>query len=216
MSSVPSRSSIDPHLLKYLSRHPSFQHASSAKEFLQHAFYFNHLPPNTVATNLPRHFLGNGSSKLNTENATSPVKYSPSSTATTMSGGKIDSQSMSTGNGSMKKSTKEAFVFDQWLQPPVGSIIQGPPCSQADSSSSSSSSAASSSRASVAPLKTDTLLSSGKLMSFSFNRFSRFDCERGKARIDRASGSLSLVDLSRVSVKYIVLSFRSIEISFEY
>ena len=199
MSPVSSRSSIDPHLLKYLSRLPSFHHASSAKEFLQHAFYFNPLPPNTVATNLPRHLLGNGLSKLNTENATSPVKYSPSSSTTTAMSGKIDPQSMSTGNGPTKKSTsqpaKEAFVFDQWLQPPLGSIIQGPPCSQADSSSSSSSSsssAASSSGQTAAPLKTETLLSSGKWMSLSLA--ARSDCSLSRVHlsflsVDRLNGN---------------------------
>ncbi len=146
----PSVSSFDPQLLKLLARHhqqlQQQQQQPSAKEFLQHAFYYNHPPPNTVATNLPRHLLGNGSSKLNTENSGSNLKLSSSSTTIN---GKIESSN----DCQIKKPTKEALSFDQWLQPPLGSLIQGPPCLQSDNSMSSSSAAN--------DLKSETILSSG-------------------------------------------------------
>ena len=153
----PSVSSFDPQLLKLLARHhhQQFQQQQpSAKEFLQHALYYNHPPPpNTVATNLPRHLLGNGSSKLNTENSLSNLKLSSSSSSTI--NGKID-QSQSLLDSQMKKSTiqqtKDTLAFDQWLQPPLGSLIQGPPCLQPDTSTSSST---------VTDLKSETILSSG-------------------------------------------------------
>jgi hypothetical protein len=158
-SVAPSISSIDPQLLKLLARHHQQLHQQpSAKEFLQHAYYFNHPPPNTVATNLPRHLLGNGLSKLNTENSLSNLKLSSSSTTIN---GKIDSQQSST-DSQLKKPTiqqsKEALNFDQWLQPPLGSMIQRPPCLAADTSSSSSA---------AAGFKSETVLSSGMFTSFS-------------------------------------------------
>ena len=131
-----STSSFDPQLLKLLAHHSQFQQTNT-KEFLQHAFYYNHPPPNAVATNLPRHFLGNGSSKLNTEN-------SGSSFSSLIHHGKTDSQT--------KKSLselKESNDFDQWLQPPIGSLIQGPPCIQSDKPST------------IKDLKSETTLSSG-------------------------------------------------------
>jgi hypothetical protein len=145
----PSVSSFDPQLLKLLARHHQQlqQQQPSAKEFLQHAFYYNHPPPNTVATNLPRHLLGNGSSKLNTENSGSNLKLS-SSLSSTANNGKIESSN----DCQIKKSTKETLGFDQWLQPPLGSLIQGPPCLQSDTSTSSST---------VNDLKSETILSSG-------------------------------------------------------
>jgi hypothetical protein len=155
-SVAPSISSIDPQLLKLLARHHQQLHQQpSAKEFLQHAYYFNHPPPNTVATNLPRHLLGNGLSKLNTENST---KLSSSSVATI--NGKIDQQQLPTSSQIKKatiQQTKEAHAFDQWLQPPLGSIIQGPPCLQADTSSSSTA---------TAGFKCETTLSSGMFITF--------------------------------------------------
>ncbi len=134
-------SSIDPQLLKLLARH--HQQQPSAKEFLQHAFYYNLPPPNTVATNLPRHLLGNGLSKLNTENSVSNLKLSTSN-------GKIDRHHLSI-DSQIKKPPKETLTFDQWLQPPLGSIIQGPPCLEADTS--------------VATSKSETILSSGMFIS---------------------------------------------------
>jgi len=161
-SVVPSISSFDPQLLKLLARHHQQlqQQQPSAKEFLQHAFYYNHPPPNTVATNLPRHLLGNGLSKLNTENSTSNLKLS--SLSATING-KIDQQQISNDSQIKKPTTqqaKEALGFDQWLQPPLGSMIQGPPCIQADTSTSSSS---------AGDLKSETILSSG-MNSYLFNR----------------------------------------------
>ncbi|CAF3727740.1 unnamed protein product [Rotaria socialis] len=158
-SSVASSiSSFDPQLLKLLARHHHhFNQQPSAKEFLQHAFYFNHAPPNTVATITPRHHLSNGLSKLNTENSTSNKLLSPS----TINNGKLDQQqTISPTNTQIKKpatqqQVKDVLAFDQWLQPPLGSIIQGPPCVQADTASSSSSSAAAGS-------KGETTLSSGE------------------------------------------------------
>jgi hypothetical protein len=154
-----SISSFDPQLLKLLARHHQhLQQQPSAKEFLQHAFYYNHPSPNTVAPNLPRHLLGNGLSKLNTENSLSNLKLSSSSTTIN---GKIDSQQSST-DSQLKKPTiqqsKEALNFDQWLQPPLGSMIQRPPCLAADTSSSSSA---------AAGFKSETVLSSGMFISFS-------------------------------------------------
>ncbi|CAF5145798.1 unnamed protein product, partial [Rotaria magnacalcarata] len=61
--------------------------------------------------------------------------------------GKLDQQqTISPTNTQIKKpatqqQVKDVLTFDQWLQPPLGSIIQGPPCVQADTASSSSSSA---------------------------------------------------------------------------
>jgi hypothetical protein len=150
----PSVSSFDPQLLKLLARHHQQLQQPSAKEFLQHAFYYNHPPPNTVATNLPRHLLGNGSSKLNTENSGSTLKLSSSSTAIN---GKIDQQQSSNDCQLKKPISKEALGFDQWLQPPLGSLIQGPPCLQADTSTSSSA---------VNDLKSETILSSGTFFVF--------------------------------------------------
>ncbi|CAF0738114.1 unnamed protein product [Adineta steineri] len=140
--------SIDPQLLKLLARHhPHLQQQQpTAKEFLQHAFYYNHPPPNTVATNLPRHLLGNGLSKLNTENSISNLKLSTLN-------GKIDSQQIS-NDSQIKKSTKEPTTFDQWLQPPLGSMIQGPPCLQADTS--------------IGGSKSETILSSGERITCFF------------------------------------------------
>jgi hypothetical protein len=145
-------------LLKLLARHQQFQQQASAKEFLQHAFYFNHPPPNAVAAFSPRTHLSNGLSKLNTENSLANAKLSSSSTVTN---GKFDSQQANASiNTQTKKipipstANKDASAFDQWLQPPLGSIIQGPPCLQADTSSSSSSSVA-------AGTKSETTLSSG-------------------------------------------------------
>jgi hypothetical protein len=165
-SVAPPISSFDPQLLKLLARHHHFNQQPSAKEFLQHAFYFNHPPPNTVATLSPRHHLSNGLSKLNTENSTSNIKLSPPSTTTN---GKLDQQQIiSPTNTQLKKPTiqqqqvKEALAFDQWLQPPLGSIIQGPPCIQADTSSSSSSSSSTSSV--TAGSKSETTLSSGMFL----------------------------------------------------
>ncbi len=159
-SVVPSISSFDPQLLKLLAHHHQQlqqQQQPSTKEFLQHAFYYNHPPPNTVATNLPRHLLGNGLSKLNTENSSSNLKLSSSSVTIN---GKTDQQQSST-DSQIKKPTiqqaKEALGFDQWLQPPLGSIIQGPPCLQADTSTSSSS---------AGDFKSETILSSGMLIYF--------------------------------------------------
>jgi hypothetical protein len=140
-SSSSSISSIDPQLLKLLARH--HQQQPNAKEFLQHAFYYNLPPPNTVATNLPRHLLGNGLSKLNTENSISNLKLSTSN-------GKIDRHHLSI-DSQIKKPPKETLTFDQWLQPPLGSIIQGPPCLEADTS--------------VATSKSETILSSGMFIS---------------------------------------------------
>jgi hypothetical protein len=163
-SVVPSISSFDPQLLKLLAHHHQQlqqQQQPSAKEFLQHAFYYNHPPPNTVATNLPRHLLGNGLSKLNTENSTSNLKLS--SLSATING-KIDQQQISNDSQIKKPTTqqaKEALGFDQWLQPPLGSIIQGPPCIQADTSTSSSSTSSA-----TAGLKSETTLSSGMLNFF--------------------------------------------------
>jgi hypothetical protein len=164
-SVAPPISSFDPQLLKLLARHHHhhFNQQPSAKEFLQHAFYYNHPPPNTVATLSPRHHLSNGLSKLNTENSTSNLKLSSPSTTTN---GKLDQQqTISPTNTQIKKptiqqqqQTKEALAFDQWLQPPLGSIIQGPPCIQADTSSSSSSSTSSA----TAGSKSETTLSSGE------------------------------------------------------
>jgi hypothetical protein len=160
-SVAPSISSFDPQLLKLLARHHHHQlhQQPSAKEFLQHAFYFNHPPPNTVATLSPRHHLSNGLSKLNTENSTSNIKLSSPSTHN----GKFDQQQIiSSINSQIKKpiiqqqQAKEALAFDQWLQPPLGSIIQGPPCIQADTSSSSSSTSSA-----TAGCKSETTLSSG-------------------------------------------------------
>jgi hypothetical protein len=156
-SVAPSISSFDPQLLKLLARHHHHQlhQQPSAKEFLQHAFYFNHPPPNTVATLSPRHHLSNGLSKLNTENST---KLSSSSVATI--NGKIDQQQLPTSSQIKKatiQQTKEAHAFDQWLQPPLGSIIQGPPCLQADTSSSSTA---------TAGFKCETTLSSGMFITF--------------------------------------------------
>jgi hypothetical protein len=171
-SVAPPISSFDPQLLKLLARHHHLHQQPSAKEFLQHAFYFNHPPPNTVATLSPRHHLSNGLSKLNTENSTANLKLSTPST-----NGKLDQQQIiSPSNAQIKKPiiqpsqqqqqqqqqqshVKEALAFDQWLQPPLGSIIQGPPCIQADTASSSSSSSTSSSAA--AGSKSETTLSSG-------------------------------------------------------
>jgi hypothetical protein len=167
-SVAPPISSFDPQLLKLLARHHHLHQQPSAKEFLQHAFYFNHPPPNTVATLSPRHHLSNGLSKLNTENSISNLKLSSSSTTIN---GKIDQQQSST-DSQIKKQTiqqaKEALGFDQWLQPPLGSMIQGPPCLQADTSSSSSSSSSTSSA--TGDLKSETTLSSGMLISFFFFR----------------------------------------------
>lgn len=165
-SVAPPISSFDPQLLKLLARHHHLHQQPSAKEFLQHAFYFNHPPPNTVATLSPRHHLSNGLSKLNTENSAANLKLSSPST---ISNGKHDQQQIiSSPNTQIKKPTiqqqqqqqqhaKEALAFDQWLQPPLGSIIQGPPCIQADTASSSSSSTSSA----TAGLKSETTLSSG-------------------------------------------------------
>lgn len=140
-SVTPSISSYDPQLLKLLAHHhQQRQKQPNAKEFVEHGFYYNHPPPNRVATDLPRHLLGNGLSKLNTENSISNVKLSSS---LIIINGKIDAQ--------VKQQTKERFAFDQWLQPPVGSIIQRPPCSQADTSTSSPG----------GDLKSETILSSG-------------------------------------------------------
>ncbi|UJR24637.1 hypothetical protein I4U23_006011 [Adineta vaga] len=141
VATVNSLSSIDPQLLKLLAHH--HQHhlqQPTAKEFLQHAFYYNHPPPNRVATNLPRHLLGNGLSKLNTENSLANLKLSTIN-------GKNDSQ-QSFNHSPLKKLSKETLTFDQWLQPPVGSMIQGPPCLPADTS--------------IAALKSETILSSGE------------------------------------------------------
>jgi hypothetical protein len=171
-SVAPQISSFDPQLLKLLARHHHLHQQPSAKEFLQHAFYFNHPPPNTVATLSPRHHLSNGLSKLNTENSTSNLKLSSPATLTN---GKLDQQQIiSPSNNQIKKPTiqqqhaKEALAFDQWLQPPLGSIIQGPPCIQADTASSSSSSSSTSSA--TGDLKSETTLSSGMLISFFFFR----------------------------------------------
>lgn len=136
-----STSSFDPQLFKLLAHHSQYQQTNT-KEFLQHAFYYNHPPPNAVATNLPRHFLGNGSSKLNTEN-------SGSSFSLIHHGKTTDSTS---NDSQMKKSLlqlKESNDFDQWLQPPIGSLIQGPPCIPSDKSST------------IKDLKSETTLSSG-------------------------------------------------------
>ncbi|CAF1073397.1 unnamed protein product [Adineta steineri] len=165
-SIAPPISSFDPQLLKLLARHHHhFNQQPSAKEFLQHAFYFNHPPPNTVATLSPRHHLSNGLSKLNTENSTSNTKLSSITTTTT--NGKLDQQQIiSPNNTQIKKpiiqqqQVKDALAFDQWLQPPLGSIIQGPPCLQPDTSSSSSSSSSTSSA--TAGSKCETTLSSGE------------------------------------------------------
>ncbi|CAF1243701.1 unnamed protein product, partial [Adineta ricciae] len=155
-SVVPPISSFDPQLLKLLARHHHhFNQQSSAKEFLQHAFYFNHPPPNTVATLSPRHHLSNGLSKLNTENSTPSLKLSTSN-------GKLDQQqTISPANTPLKKTInqqqgKETPPFDQWLQPPLGSVIQGPPCIQADAASTASSSST------TAGSKCETTLSSGE------------------------------------------------------
>ena len=169
---APPISSFDPQLFKLLARHHHLQQQSSAKEFLQHAFYFNHPPPNAVATLSPRHHLSNGSSKLNTEHSPSNLKLSSSSVATY---GKCDqSRTLSPTHGQLKKAivqpqqqqSKEALAYDQWLQPPLGSIIQGPPCIQADTASSSSSSSSSSASCATAGFKSETTLSSGMLILF--------------------------------------------------
>jgi hypothetical protein len=167
-SVAPPISSFDPQLLKLLARHHHLHQQPSAKEFLQHAFYFNHPPPNTVATLSPRHHLSNGLSKLNTENSTTNLKLTSPST---INNGKLDQQQiLSPTNTQIKKPTiqqqqqqhaKEALAFDQWLQPPLGSIIQGPPCIQADTSTSSSSTSSA-----TAGLKSETTLSSGMLNFF--------------------------------------------------
>jgi len=178
-SVAPQISSFDPQLLKLLARHHHLHQQPSAKEFLQHAFYFNHPPPNTVATLSPRHHLSNGLSKLNTETSTTNLKLlSPS----TITNGKLDQQQITSPNNNtqIKKPTiqqqqqqqqhaKEALAFDQWLQPPLGSIIQGPPCIQADTSSSSSSSSSTSSG--TTGLKSETTLSSGMLHFFRFIQY---------------------------------------------
>jgi hypothetical protein len=165
-SVAPPISSFDPQLLKLLARHHHhFNQQPSAKEFLQHAFYFNHPPPNTVATLSPRHHLSNGLSKLNSENSTANLKLNSAA-----NNGKLDQQTInSSANTPSKKpinqqqqQAKEALAFDQWLQPPLGSIIQGPPCIQADTSSSSSSSTTSSA---TAGSKSETTLSSGGRLS---------------------------------------------------
>lgn len=170
----PPISSFDPQLLKLLARHHHhFNQQPSAKEFLQHAFYFNHPPPNTVATLSPRHHLSNGLSKLNTENITGNHKLLLSSNA--IPNGKLDQQQqmVSPSNTPIKKPViqpsqqqqhaKEALAFDQWLQPPLGSIIQGPPCTQADTTSSTSSSSSSASTSTAtAGSKSETTLSSGR------------------------------------------------------
>lgn len=162
---APAISSFDPQLLKLLARHQQhLQQQATAKEFLQHAFYFNHPPPNAVATLSPRNHLTNGLSKLNTENSLANLKLSSPSS---LSNGKLLDQqtNLSPPSIQMKKglpanpSAKEALAFDPWLQPPLGSIIQGPPCLQADTKSS-----ASSSSAATAGIKSETTLSSG--MSF--------------------------------------------------
>jgi len=154
-SIAPSISSFDPQLLKLLARHhlqQQQQQPSNPKEFLQHTFYYNHPPPNTVATLSPRHHLTNGLSKLNTENSTSSnLKTSTNNNNNT----KLDQQA---NCSSIKKQhLKEALAFDQWLQPPLGSVIQGPPCIQADTSSSSNTILSVSPRS-----KTETTLSSGE------------------------------------------------------
>ncbi|UJR34176.1 hypothetical protein I4U23_021583 [Adineta vaga] len=160
-SVAPPISSFDPQLLKLLARHHHhFNQQSSAKEFLQHAFYFNHPPPNAVATLSPRHHLSNGLSKLNTENSSTNLKLSSS----TLTNGKLDQQQIiSPTNTPLKKpinqqQSKETSSFDQWLQPPLGSVIQGPPCIQADTSSSSSTTSSSV----TAGSKCETTLSSGE------------------------------------------------------
>ena len=177
ISVAPPISSFDPQLFKLLARHHHLQQQqqqSSAKEFLQHAYYFNHPPPNAVATLSPRHHLSNGSSKLNTEHSTSNLKLSSSSAVTN---GKYDqSRTLSPTHGQLKKpliqqqqqqqQSKEALAYDQWLQPPLGSIIQGPPCIQADTTSSSSSSSSSSASCATAGFKSETTLSSGMLILF--------------------------------------------------
>jgi hypothetical protein len=176
-SVAPPITSFDPQLLKLLARHHHLHQQPSAKEFLQHAFYFNHPPPNTVATLSPRHHLSNGLSKLNTENSTTNLKLLTPST-----NGKLDQQQIiSPSNAQIKKPiiqpssqqqqqqshTKEALAFDQWLQPPLGSIIQGPPCIQADTTSSSSSSSSTTSSSATTGSKSETTLSSGMFI-FSF------------------------------------------------
>lgn len=159
-SSVPPPiSSFDPQLLKLLARHHHhFNQQSSAKEFLQHAFYFNHPPPNTVATLSPRHHLSNGLSKLNSENSTANLKLNSSVTNS-----KLDAQqTLSPAKkpaSTPQQQAKDALAFDQWLQPPAGSVIQGPPCIQADTSSSSTTSSA------TAGSKSETTLSSGERLS---------------------------------------------------
>lgn len=178
----PPISSFDPQLLKLLARHHHLHQQPTAKEFLQHAFYFNHPPPNTVATLSPRHHLSNGLSKLNTENAIGNHKLSLPSTAIT--NGKLDQQSqlVSPSNTPIKKPViqpspqqqqhaKEALAFDQWLQPPLGSIIQGPPCVQADTTTSTSSATVSSA---TTGSKSETTLSSGRCISSTF--FSPLSC----------------------------------------
>jgi len=165
----PSISSFDPQLLKLLAHHHHHQQQQqqqfSAKEYLQHAYFHTHPPPNAVATNLPRHLLGNCLSKLNTEKSTSNFKLPTSHNE------KFEQQQDSIGDLQKKKysiqQAKDALAFDQWLQPPPGSLIQGPICLPSDTSSSSSSSS-SSSTGTNGDFKGETILSSGMLeISFS-------------------------------------------------
>lgn len=128
ISTTPTVPSFDPQLLKLLAHQRQF----SAKEYLQHAYFYNHPPPNTVATNLPRHLLGNGLSKLNTEKRVDPSF--------------IDAPKK---NFTIPPPKDSPSTFDQWLQPPPGSVIQGPLCLPSDSCSSTD-------------LKSETILSSGK------------------------------------------------------
>jgi hypothetical protein len=155
-STSNSVSSFDPQLFKYLVHHHK-QFEPSVKEYLQDGFYYNSLPPNTVATNFPRHLLGNGLSKLNTENSILNQKLSSINE-------KVDQQDLSNDCYIKKcpiQQSKETLTFDQWLQPPIGSIIQGPPCLQSDTSSSSSA---------TNDFKTETILSSGMTILFFFDK----------------------------------------------
>ena len=159
-SVAPSISSFDPQLFKFFARHQQhLQQQATAKEFLQHAYYFNHPPPNAVATLSPRNHLTNGLSKLNTENSLANLKLSSPSNLT--NGKLIDQQTtISPPTIQLKKGlptnqqVKDALAFDPWLQPPLGSVIQGPPCVQADTKSSVNSLV-------TAGQKSETTLSSG-------------------------------------------------------
>ncbi|CAF1299463.1 unnamed protein product [Didymodactylos carnosus] len=147
-SSIPYSSSLTTnelilqHALAQSYYNHSHTHASSGNSTINHnSSNSNTLPPNVAVTKSSLDYVSHYQSPLGSRNnslssklcSTTPSINSTTSTnpmtkTTTTNGNWEEYCTKSLKSGATKE------TWDQWLQPPLGAVIQGPSCIQADKS----------------------------------------------------------------------------------